>query len=57
LVANKHPHVRSLSKKEEKARQDIEDGFRYWSEDASNLTHEEFREYFKDANACIPLER
>lgn len=56
-MANKHPHVRSLSKKADKARQDIEEGFRYWSEDGSNLTHEEFREYFKDANACIPLER
>jgi hypothetical protein len=57
LKLNKHPHVRSLSKKGDKSQKDFEQGFRYWSNDGSNLTHQEFTEYFKDANACIPLER
>lgn len=57
LRADKHPHVRSLTKKAEKSQKDLEDGLRYWSNDGSHLTHQEFTEYFKDANACIPLER
>jgi hypothetical protein len=49
--------VRSLTKKAEKVQRDVEDGLRYWSDDGANLTYPEFVEYFKDANACIPLER
>lgn len=40
LRSDKHPHVRSLSKKAEKAERDIEDGLSYWSKDGKTLTHD-----------------
>lgn len=39
LKADKHPHVRSLSKKAEKSQLDLQEGLKYWSSDKANLTH------------------
>lgn len=57
LTIDSHPHVRSLSKTPEKARKDLEEGLRYFSRDGAHLSLEEFRAYFLDVNACVPLER
>lgn len=57
VSAERHPHVRSMSKKGEKAQFDIEEGLKYWSADGTCLTYEEFSEFCKDVNATVPLER
>lgn len=38
LKIDQHPHVRSLSKKPERAQFDVEEGLKYWSGDGVSLT-------------------
>lgn len=55
--ANKHPHCRCMVKSPEKILHEFEGAIRKRSADGRNLTNTEFKEFYHDVNACIPVER
>ena len=46
-----------MIKSEEQVRYEFENSIRKRSSDEKNLTYEEFKQYYLDVNACIPVER